>query len=279
MKFPGATWKPVTRYQSGELRQPMTPRRLVLHTAQWGDPTMHAYFNVAGRATPHFFVNAAGKAEQYIDTDFCASACLEGNHNCIAVESWDGHPDWPGDEVPDWTPEQEEWLVELAAWCHQVHGIPVERLPSSAPGEAGIGWHRMGIDGDFPAGLLAGRAAGGEHWSSSGGKVCPGDNKIRGIVERIIPRAQQLVNGDDMPGFEDKIPGTDGKTLGDALRAALQTREALKAFRENLAERDRTAREELLAVIDALPDAATRKDVREVVSRQLDKQKSAEPII
>ncbi len=273
MKFPGATWRPVTRYQSGPLREPMNPRRLIFHTAQSGSSTMHSFFNVDGQATPHFFVNDRGEAEQYIDTDFRSSAVLDGNHDCITVESSDNFP-WADGQVPDWTPAQDEWLAELIVWCHQKHDIPIERLPSSVPGKSGVGWHRLGIDGNFPDGLLSGRVAAGEHWSTSGGKVCPGDRKIRGIVERIIPRAQELMNGDDMPSFNDEIPGTDGKTFGDALRASLQTKEALKAFRTNVFERDQQAKADMLAAIDALPEGATRKEVRQIVSRQLDKQKT-----
>ena len=271
VKFPDAEWRPVTRYQSGSLHVAMKPRRLILHTAVSSASSMHDYFQVDGRATPHFFVNDHGKGEQYIDTDFRSSANLDGNYDCITVESSDNYP-WANGEVPDWTPAQEEWLAGLMVWCHREHGIAIERLPSSAPGQNGIGWHRLGIDGNFPTGLLAGRVANGERWSESDGKICPGDRKIRGIVDRIIPRAKNLLNGDDMPGFDDKIPGTDGKTMGDALRASLQTKEALKDFRANVSERDRKVKADLLAAIDALPEGASRQEVRKIVSAQLDKQ-------
>jgi len=278
VKFSGADWRPVTRYQSGSLRVPMTPRRLVFHTAVSSAATMHEYFNVSGRATPHFYVNDNGKAEQYIDTDFQSSANLEGNHDCITVESSDNYP-WADDEVPDWTSAQEDWLVRLIVWCHEQHGITIQQLPSSKPGSTGIGWHRLGIDGNFPSGVLSGRAGGGEQWSTSTGKECPGDRKILGIVKRIIPRAHDVMSGDDMPSFNDEIPAANGKTMGDALRAALQTAEALKVLRANLLERDLKTRAALLAAVDELPEGASRKDVREAVARQFEKQISSDEAV
>jgi hypothetical protein len=192
-------WKPVDRYQSGSLKVAMTPRRLVLHTAVSSSQDMHSFFNTAGNATPHFYVNEHGDVHQYIDTDFRSSANLEGNHDCITVESWDGYPQaFKNGQPPAWTDEQVEALAHLAAWCHKTHGIPLRRLPSSLPGTSGVGWHRQGIDGNFPKGLLAGRVPNGEHWSYSAGKVCPGDAKIHGTVDLIIPRAIEISNGDDM---------------------------------------------------------------------------------
>lgn len=245
-RFPGAAWRPVTRYQSGSLRIPMRPGRLILHTAVSTAGSMHAYFNVSGRATPHFYVNAKGGGEQYIDTGFQSTANLEGNHDCITVESWDNGA--PGGQVPDWTDAQVEWCARLAAWCHEHHGIPLERLPSSRPGTRGVGWHRLGIDGNFPSGLLAGRVSGGERWSESTGKICPGDRKIRGVVERIIPRAKQ--SGDDMQAEDfDRIATIVANKI-DPLEKAFAT------FRENEAARDQA--EENRDVAERERDAASR---------------------
>src|SRR5690349_9019190 len=95
-RYPGATWRPVTRYAPGgsSHRSTFDARRLVLHTAvSNATPSMHSYFNVAGRATSHFYIGRDGEVEQYIDTEYGSSAVLEGNHDCITVETWDGYGD------------------------------------------------------------------------------------------------------------------------------------------------------------------------------------------
>lgn len=270
-RHPGSTWRPVDRYQSGSLKVAMTPRRLILHTAvSNATPSMHSYFNVSGRATSHFYVGRDGEGEQYIDTDYRSTANLEGNPDCITVESWDGYAGAAGWQPPPWTDAQLEWLADLAAWCHAVHGIPLVQLPSSAPGTQGIGWHRQGIDGNFPTGLLAGRVTGGETWSSSGGKVCPGDNRIEQIPAIIIPRARDLTEGDE----EDMPTLAEIKEVVQAETGPIK--QALSSFRENERGRDAADQdrdEQILAAIDGLPDGSlSRADVRTAVGRVLTKK-------
>jgi hypothetical protein len=183
-KYPAAVQRPVDRYQSGDLHVAMTARRVVAHTAVSADtPSMHSFFNVSGRATPHFYFGRDGECEQYINTGFRSSAVLDGNHDCITFESWDGFPgEWSGGMAPPWTDAQVDAIAHLCAWCNTEHGIPLVQLPSSRPGTEGIGWHRQGIDGNFPSsGLLSGRVDGGEHWSESFGKTCPTDRRIEQI--------------------------------------------------------------------------------------------------
>lgn len=230
------TWRPVTRYQTGTRRVAMTPRRLNYHTAvSNATPSMFSYFEVDGRATPHFYVGRDGEVEQYIDTDYRSSAALEGNHDNITVETWDGYgTGWQGSNVPPWTDAQVEALAQLAAWCHERHGIPLVQLPSSRPGTQGVGWHRLGCDGNFPEGLLAGRVSGGELWSSSAGKVCPGDNRIRQVVDAILPRARTIANPAPQPQEDDMFSDKDRATLNELAKG-------LSVFRTNTANRDQAA--------------------------------------
>lgn len=268
------TWRPVDRYQSGYRKVPMTPRRLILHTAvSNATPSMHSYFNVSGRATPHFYLGRDGELEQYIDTGYQSSANLNGNHDCITVESWDGYDTayWQPD-VPPWTDAQVEALARLAAWCYTTHGIPLVQLPSSRPGTRGVGWHRLGIDGNFPAGLLGGRVEGGERWSSATGKVCPGDDRIRQTVNDIIPRALALLNGEeDMPTVEEIARAVWSKEMGrdtnrrpasehlvSAANAARRASERAAALRGQVS-RVRDA-------VDALPEGATKAEVRNLLN-------------
>lgn len=265
-KYPGATWRPVTRYQSGSLRIGIEPRRFVHHTAVSAAASMHEFFDQDGQPTPHFYVNAQGEVEQYIDTDYRATACLDGNSDCIAVESWDGGPSaFKGGASPEWTDAQVEACARLVAWCAKTHGIPLVRLSSSRPGTRGVGWHRQGIDGNFghpPGTLLGGRVDGGEHWSASAGKVCPGDAKIRGVVDLIIPRAVEIANGDDMSAQDVQDIKDEVRSQGDRIVKVVRAQAALQA--------KRNAR--VLAAVDALPDAATKREVRQVVADEFARQ-------
>lgn len=265
-RYPEATWRPVDRYQSGSLKVSMErPTRLVLHTAVSNDtPSMHHFFNVEGRATPHFYVGRGGEVEQYIETGFRSTANLDGNPTCITVETWDGFgTGWTGSDVPPWTDAQVEALAALAVWCHDSHDIPLAQLPSSRPGTRGVGWHRQGCDGNFPAGPLGGRPPDGERWSESFGKVCPGDNRIR-QVERIIARAIELSTGENEMNLNDTIGPESDVRIGQVFRKlnhflerAPQQQEAIVASLSELDE-----------AIAALPDDTDVATIRRIVLQQ-----------
>jgi murein DD-endopeptidase MepM/ murein hydrolase activator NlpD len=188
-----ATFRPVVRFQPGRpgsiAKKLAAPRRLILHTAVSGKTSLFDSFNVAGTPTAHFYVAHNGAVEQYIDTAFRSTANLDGNHDCITVESQDvGRPfpawDTKGSDVPAWTPAQLEALADLAVWAHLTHGVPLTLLPSAKPRTRGVGWHRQGID---PT-----RVADGELWSKARGKVCPGDRRIAQIPG-IVSRAAEIM--------------------------------------------------------------------------------------
>lgn len=218
-RYPDAVWKPVDRYKPGGTSHvPMArANRLVYHTAVSDGTSLFDLFNHPGNPIAHFYLREDGTPEQYCDTDTRSSAVLEGNYDCVTVESWDGGGSkFHGTDGPDWTPEQVETAAQLAAWCHKVHGIPLEHLDSSSPGQ-GVGWHRLGIDGNFPPGILHGRRPGGEIWSASSGKVCPDDHKIHGVVDDIITRAIEIATGGDMADWEKTPITDDGKTAKQVL--------------------------------------------------------------
>jgi hypothetical protein len=277
-RFPVAVWRPVTRYQSGPLHVRATQRRLIFHTAISSAKSLHSFFQQPGRATPHFYVNDAGNIEQYIDTDYRSTANLNGNHDCITVESSD-----EGGRRLSWTDAQITTLARLSVWCHHRHRIPLLRCPSSRPGTRGIGWHRLGIDGNFPqppGHLLGGRVNGGEKWSLSFGKTCPGNAKIQGTVERIIPRASEILEGDDIMQQEDfeRINRIVTRAVNDAVKPLER---ALANFRQN--ERARDAEETrrdaaaLARVLAVLDRTATPKDVRDAVEDALASHEETNP--
>lgn len=188
-RIPGTVWKPVERYlEGGSVATPMTAhRRVILHTAVSDADSLYPLFAQPGQATSHTYVARNGRTEQYIDTSIRSTANLEGNADGISVESWDHYPiGWSNDgDVPRWTKAQVRAIAELCAWAHKTYGIPLQRLPSSRPGTRGIGWHRQGID--------PWRPSGGETWSESTGKICPGPRRIR-QVGAVIRLARRLAN-------------------------------------------------------------------------------------
>jgi N-acetylmuramoyl-L-alanine amidase-like protein len=237
-RYPRAIWKPVERYKpGGSSHQAMpNPGRLCYHTAVTSGDSLFALFNTPGNAVAHFYVREDGRCEQYVDTRAQASANLEGNHDTISVESWDD-----GGRRRTWTSAQAEACAELAAWANKVHRIPLKRLPSSRRGTQGVGWHRLGIDGNFPqrpGELLGGRVPGGEHWSTSFGKVCPFDGKILGIVNDILPRARRIAEGD---WFE---MATKAELADVVENKVAPLRRELAEYRRNEVARDAEARRE-----------------------------------
>lgn len=178
---PDAVRKEITKHQ----RTIVGPRRLIFHTAVSNVSSLKGYFESVSVCS-HWYVQREGGIEQYVDTKYQAPANRDANPDSLSVESWDGYGStWgQGDPVPPWTSEQVEANARIAAWSHIEHGIPLELIPDSKPGREGIGYHRLGID--------PWRVAGGELWSSSYGKICPGPARIA-QVPQIIERARELV--------------------------------------------------------------------------------------
>lgn len=161
-----------------------------------------------GGTESHFGTGGMGeKIKQWQDLAFTADANLEGNPRVISIENADkgpGFPAWTGSDVPAFTDKQVSQLVDLVAWlcskeahsacpadwkCHQF-GIPAVLVPDSKPTRRGIAYHRQGIDGSLPDM----RVAGGEHWSTSTGKICPGDRRVDQLKRVIIPRVAAKLN-------------------------------------------------------------------------------------
>jgi len=156
---------------------------VVLHVAV----SESAYPSYAPGTVAHFYVRKDGTICQQIDTRYRAGTAYMGNRRLIGVETQGGLRS-PNSEP--WTDAQLDALARLCAWAHATHGIPLTAMPNSLPTSRGIGPHRLGIDGNFSH-VHPGRVAGGEVWSRSLGKICPGDVKIAQIPE-IITRARAI---------------------------------------------------------------------------------------
>lgn len=181
-RMPGVTW-------DGEAspRVPMSHFDIVcVHTIVGHDPAHAAHFSTGGD----------GRITQSRDTKYRSAANLDGNHRIIAIENEDTgspFPKWSGSNVPALTDAQVESIAQILAWAHLTHGIPLQLCPNSRPGSRGLAYHRQGIDGNFGPFRFGGRVSGGEVWTLSPGKVCPGDNRIAQLPA-ILKRAKKIVS-------------------------------------------------------------------------------------
>lgn len=191
-RCPFAEWEPL-----GSGREPAMDAFDIVceHTAV--SPSLGSltnYFDDEGYygVESHFGVGLDGRLFQFQSLDLVADANLDGNWHVWSIENADGFGDtWhDGDEVPGFTEAQIETNIRLLAWLCDNGDIPARIIPNSRRGNRGIGWHRMGVPGYM--------VSGGEQWSSSRGKVCPGDRKIHQIETEVIPRIQ----GDDVSARE-----------------------------------------------------------------------------
>lgn len=194
---------------------------------------VHTIVGYAPAHAAHFSTKASGALLQSRDTRYRSAANYQGNPRVIAVENEDhgtAYGTWnmyDGHAVPAFTDAQCETLARLAVWAHRTHGIPLVLCPDSKPTSRGIGYHRQGIDGNFLAEGYAygGRVPGGEVWTTTPGKVCPGDRRIRQLINVIIPRARVLAGlEEDTMGMEtytpvQVAPGTPGAKDTDELPA------------------------------------------------------------
>ncbi|WP_454051460.1 peptidoglycan recognition protein family protein [Cellulomonas sp. Marseille-Q8402] len=196
-RYPGAAWRPLppSRLSGAGMA---AYNRVNLHvTAGVGSP--YRTFDSAGAASSHFYVAKDGAVQQFVDTRLRAEADLDGNDATISVETEGAWPASVANTEP-WTAAQMESLARLYAWAVTTHGIELRMATSSALGAAsrGLSWHRLGIDGSFPAlpSALAGRSqrGGGMRYSSARGKACPGDAKI-GQIPEILARTRVLLGG------------------------------------------------------------------------------------
>lgn len=217
--MPQASYRPINYAGVPKMRS-AGPNVLVFHTIVGHDPASAAHLSIGGY----------GELTQSRDTYYQSAACLDGNPRAVAVETEDigaPFPPWDtnnGHDVPAWSDAQVERAVEICVWAHQVHHIPLVLAADSKTASAGVAYHRQGIDSDnnFAGYIYGGRVSGGEHWSTSKGKVCPGDRRIQQLIEVVIPRARVLagldVEAEDMAGqYSESLPASLLDVNGDLL--------------------------------------------------------------
>ena len=197
-RMPGAQWRPLPT--SGI---PMRAYDITcFHTMVGSLAGTDNYFRTSAAGTnSHFGVGFDGTIYQWVDTAYRSGANYDGNYHIVSVETADigpGFPAWntnDGSQVPAWTDEQIDACARIAAWAHDVHGIPLALIPDSKVGRRGVAYHRLGVPGYM--------VAGGEQWSTKFRKACPGDRRIAQIPQ-VIARASGQEE-DDMPYTEAQL--------------------------------------------------------------------------
>jgi hypothetical protein len=196
--MPGAKYRPLERTQ-GQSR--MARHDIIcLHTMVGSLTSTDAFFKRGGWSgtESHFGVGGKwgadathgldGEIYQWQDTEYVAHANLEGNHRVISVETADNAPNLPS-QIKPWTPAQLDAIVRIIAWACRKYEIPAVLIPDTKPGRRGIGYHRQGCEHSRGIGKVPGfLVAGGERWSTSRGKECPGAQRIAqipGIITRV----------------------------------------------------------------------------------------------
>ena len=192
-------WDPVT----GRSSTPIRPRMMTIHTAVTNSQDIYGPGLGPGRTHSHFYNPKDGKLRQHQEINKQAFADGGGNSYCVSVEHWDGYPNgapgyWRhGSDVPPLTDSQIENDARLFAHLVTHFGVP-NRI-ATPDNLSGLGWHRLGVAGNFgtynPRDRKTwSRAQSGANCSNATGKACPGDRRIDQIQE-IFDRAQEYLAG------------------------------------------------------------------------------------
>lgn len=252
------------RQLSGKSTVPLQPRVITLHTMAGTLAGTEAWFSGTGRAYSHFGVGGGGEIRQWQDLRYRAASDLYGNPYSISIETEDrgpAFPAWSGSDVPAWTPAQVDALVVLLAWLCARFGLPTSAIRSSCTHERGVGWHRVGID--------PWRDPSCPRWSSTRGKVCPGDRRIAQIHNQVLPR----LGAGSAPVQEDDMFSDDDRELLReaviALRASNQPKSGhyggrvLREIRDKQVPAAQKAVDEVMHLYAEAGDSALHKVVRQ----------------
>lgn len=140
------------------------------------------------------YTDNVGIMQQFCPITSCVNGTKDGNYRNNTHEAWNPPP-YAGDlNDSKYTPEQAERFADWLYWRHKEHGFVIQDMLNSLRTSFGVGTHRYGITGYSPW-----KQVGGEVWSTSSSKLCPGDQRVLQVKKEIIPRALELVSLD--PGY------------------------------------------------------------------------------
>jgi hypothetical protein len=190
---PGARWAPIDVGNRAARRK---GRGLVLHVAVSGATDLRPSLPPSTRPSDwHFYLPkdplpTGERFWQYIDLDVQCWSDSWGNGTLPAAESHGGLGTAEQVNAEPWTANQIEAAATIYAYLHQTEGAPLQVMPNSLAGSTGLACHRFGID--------PWRVAGGESWTSSRGKLCPGDAKVAQLPA-VLARAVELIGAPPAP--------------------------------------------------------------------------------
>ena len=213
--YPGSVYKRPPGMTVGAKRKKTDAA--ILHIDAGGVRDLYGWWNNpdSGANGSHFQVAYDGTVVQYADTDFIVYTSGSGSQRSVGIET-------QGKAAGEWTPAQRTAIVNLLAWLCKIYNLPVRQMTSSKKSERGIGYHLLGVPANAAQKAAKVSQTGGELWSSSVGKVCPGPDRVKQIPSIVNQVATGTPNPtppeeDDMPTVNEFFntpvtKGPDGKT-------------------------------------------------------------------
>ena len=186
VKMPGALWLPINQNYTPRKRSITTA--LILHIAVTEAASLSGWFNnPKAYASSHLYVRRDGTIEQYIDLDLISWANGAGNSRSVTVET-------QGMAGGAWTKEQVASLAAIARFVGDHYKVPMQVMGNSKRSTHGVGYHLLGVPANAAQKRRGVSQTGGELWSSSVGKICPGPSRVP-----QIPGIVNLAKGDIKP--------------------------------------------------------------------------------
>lgn len=272
-------WDPVTGRSKARIR----PRLMTIHTAVTNSQDIYGPGLGPGRTHAHFYNPKSGTLRQHQEINRKAFADGGGNGYCVSVEHWDGYPKgapgyWKnGSDVPPLTDSQIENDARLFA--HLVTHFDLPNRIATPDNLTGLGWHRLGISGNFGAydpddRKTWSRAQSGANFSKARGKVCPGDRRIDQIQE-IYDRAQEYLAPKKPAPKPEPTPTPEPEPEKEPLMALSDYQQKKLAEDVNKTkmatgrseERERAMLEYLAVIAEAVSDPDLSKSLRERVEQ------------
>lgn len=137
-----------------------------------------------GVTEAHTYTDEFGLTIQYCDLFERVAGTLNGNYRNRTHEAWNP-PESDGDlNLSGYKPAQCERFSDFLAWDSRVNGTLLRDMGNSRATSHGCGCHRYGITRYDPW-----MTEGGEVWSTSSSKICPGTRRVQqlgGIIARAV---------------------------------------------------------------------------------------------
>lgn len=198
---PGFRWAPVA---VGNRAKRQKGRGLIGHVAVSSSKHLGPGSLTSRGSDWHFYLPKVGPGIQQIDLDVQSWSSGDANDDTVSFESEGGLGDSRAVNREPWTADQIESAAQILAHMHRTEGVPLQVMPDSRPSSRGFGFHRLGID--------PWRVSGGQVWSTSRGKLCPGDAKVA-QAPLIVARAKEIVSGNAQGDDMANVPQDQWDTI------------------------------------------------------------------